>query len=305
MLISQNLKIATDQYIQQELDSAHIQLLESLTVRLHGTVGRGNKAGTFTGSGVIIRVAQSAAYVLTAKHNLHIAAKDAGIGKNDFADYFAEKISVEVVKKNGGTLDGAISAIHFPDGTIDDEKYDVAVLEVGGVKGLSYANNVRSLLSGFTYYFTSMAWQHGKSNFLFDLLSREEAKAVLMNGKPYNQVISELAGFSLLHLGFGKVTTGGLYGFRRRVLKIGELVKPTFMDKTKEGYVDVFTYGANANDTALEGDSGGPIFAIDASGTRSYLIGFHLGANHYSDRVDNSNGTDNNSFTVVSSESLG
>ena len=80
---------------------------------------------------------------------------------------------------------------------------------------------------------------------------------------------------------------------------------PTFIDKTKEGYQDVFTYGADDNDTALSGDSGGPIFAIDASGTRSYLIGLHLGANHYKNKVDNDGATENNSFTVVSTGRLG
>ena len=225
MKISNGLTQQTDSYIQNEPHSAHIQLLEGLCVRLHGTVGLGNKAGAFTGSGVIVRVAQAETYVLTAKHNLHIAAKDANIPLDEFEDYFRKKIKVEFSKRDGGTVDGKIQQITVFDGKWEDENYDVALLRIAGPNTPAYANHVRQLMSGFAYYFTSMNWQHGKSNWLFDVLGRDGAIAVLANGDPHKNkyaVIDEYVGFSLLQLGYGLLTKDGLYGFRRRVLKIAE-----------------------------------------------------------------------------------
>lgn len=331
MKLSQDLTTETNDWIKEEMASEHISLLEHLTVKLTGTVGTGRNAGAFTGTGVIARVDNVNTYVLTAKHNLHLACKHSGRGQGGFIDYFKEKIRVEFTKHDDTPVSGRITDITFPDATVADFKYDVALLKVGGVGGTVggnavvtgqvFANAVRTLVSparSILSMYTSGAWQRDTGGLwerqnvdarppLLEFFSADDAKLVLGNGRQHHHVDDTKQNFLVLQLGRGKVTTGGLYGFSRRLLKVAQLGHPAYLAKTHEGYEDVFVFDATDEDTALSGDSGGPVFAIDPSGTHSWLLGLHLGANFYKNKTDNDDdsATENNAFTVVTTERLG
>src|SRR3954452_15435385 len=74
-----------------------LRLLRSLTVRLTGTVRGGGRAGAgFTGTGVIVRVQDAVTHVLTAKHNLHVAATGTDAEPGQVGDLFRRKIRVEM-----------------------------------------------------------------------------------------------------------------------------------------------------------------------------------------------------------------
>lgn len=331
MKLSQKLTTSTNTWIDEEMVPEHISLLEHLTVKLTGIVGTGRNSGSFTGTGVIARVDNANTYVLTAKHNLHLANKNSGRGQGGFIDYFKEKIRVEFTKHDDTTINGRITDITFPDGSIDDFNYDVAIVKVGGVggsvggnsvvTGQVFANAVRTLVSparSMLSMYTSVAWQRDTGGLwerqnvdarppLLEFFPAADAKLVLGNGRQHHNVDSTKQNFLLLQLGHGKVTTGGLYGFSRRLLKIAQLGHPAYLAETHEGYEDVFVFDATDNDTALSGDSGGPVFALDPSGTHSWLLGLHLGANFYTNKTDNddSSATENNAFSVVTTERLG
>ena len=110
--------------------------------------------------------------------------------------------------------------------------------------------------------------------------------------------------YALLQYGYGLTTPGGIYGFAHRILLTNTLRNPTYLAVTDEGYQDVFVFDATDQNTGLQGDSGGPVYALTPDGTQSFLVGLHLGANYYPDRTDDdpASPTTNNAITVLSTE---
>ena len=306
MILSQNVNNAT-QALVDDIDPDHFSLLELMSVKLTGGVAY----GTFVGSGVVFRadVAAGQIYVVTAKHNLHVAARDAQLGNGGVKAYFKLKIRVMLPRiESIKTTEYAIAEIAFHDGTPDDHHYDVCTLRVDS---RPLTNVVAGLLNeGLRGEFASSKsraglWGDGQDKQIFDVLSTATAKKVLGDQAGYKD-------YKLLQFGYGKIEAGamGSKAFRRRAVSPKPIrnvaQQPAFMDATHEGYEDVFVFPAADDNTGAEGDSGGPVFAIDPTGTRSLLVGVHLGANFYTDRTDNNpnSATVNNAFTVLSADRL-
>lgn len=306
MRLSQQVVQSSQAYID-DMDTAHSGLLRGLTVRLHGMVGPGNRS-SFTGSGFILRVDSPNVYVITAKHNLHVAAT--GMNKRGAAlrDYFMQKIQVEFIRINGQAVQGAITAILFPDNTADDEHYDVAILRV---QDMAYAQHVATFMApsrSIMCLFAAPGWQKKQDGWIVEVFSKADAQEVLANGvSPYHlegvEYPDARKNYSLVQFGWG-LDNQRNHTFRERVLPIASMTNRTYLPTTHEGYEDVFTFDTDGDNTTQPGDSGGPIFALDATGTHSWLIGVALGANYYSNKSDNTNSIKNNAFNVISTNRI-
>jgi hypothetical protein len=294
---------ATDQWVG-DMDPSHVALLRLLTVELNGVLEQ-TRGETFIGTGVIVRLDGDRIYVLTAKHNLHVAGSTARIAEARLADYFRTCVRVRFTPPEGAVVSGTIDLIDLPDGVTADRGYDVAVLRVtdrafaGAVRALAPPGGVTAMFSASTDW-----TQAGQT--ILEVRSRDDARRVLTNGRPFGRLEDPGAeNHVLLQFGHGHVSRSGAYGFARRALRINQLANPTFLDTTHEGYQDVFVFDTTeASSTTAKGDSGGPVFALVPTGVRSFLVGLTLGANFYGNRTDNNPNSpvDNNAFTVVSSD---
>lgn len=288
------------------LDPDHLGLCTAMSVKLTGGV----QAGTFTGSGVVYRLDSAAGqtYVLTAKHNLHIAAKGTDKTGSALSDYFKTKVRAKVESVTG---ECALAAVEFPDGSSDDCKYDVCILRIDS-RPLTQAVSAQ-LAVGMRNEFVSSGARTGgiagdpTDRRLWDFLSTETAKKVLTHANGYK-------GFRLLQFGYGVSVAGRMptYDFKKRAVSLvpaSGRATPVhkWLDASHEGYQNVFAFPSKDTWTAAPGDSGGPLFAFDSTGTRSFLVGLHLGANFYDDKTDNnpSSATVNNACTVLLSDVLG
>ncbi|MFO0592701.1 MAG: hypothetical protein U0441_34475 [Polyangiaceae bacterium] len=288
-----------------EIDADHYALCEALSVKLTGGV----RGGLFTGSGVVFKLDETShkTYVVTAKHNLHIAGKGTGNEGDDLVDYFKSQISVKV---EAVANTHAISDVVFPDGKAADFNYDVCILEV---TSQTLAQGVSQALSkGLRNEFVSSKgrsgslWTDRSNRQLWDFLSRDTAKNVLTGANGFK-------GYHLLQIGNGKTSSGSMAsdGFKKRGISIAAprnqaLSGCEWIDKTKEGYEDVFIFPSTNTFTSAPGDSGGPVFAFDSTRTRSFLVGVNLGANFYKNKVDNNpnSATVNNAFTVLTTDNI-
>jgi hypothetical protein len=116
--------------------------LRHLAVRLFGAVGEGRGRSNFTGTRVITWVEEDRTYVLTAKHNLRVAATDARVAPGESSGYFRRQIKAEFTPINGQVVSGTVESVDVIDGDATANGYDVAVLRVAG---RPYANAVRAL----------------------------------------------------------------------------------------------------------------------------------------------------------------
>ncbi|PRQ08065.1 hypothetical protein [Enhygromyxa salina] len=301
MLLEALTSQATATYIDEELDPAHIRLLRMMTVKLTGGV----QGGVFTGSGVVFLTKGPDVYILTAKHNLHVAGKGTGKSGEALEKYFKQKISVELRKHAGGVCTATIASIRYPDETVEDQHYDVCLLKCSDLSFATQVNAHVDRSKGISWLFTSPSWQRqaldgGRP--LFETFEEDDAQEMLANGWGF----SPRKNYKLLQFGYGKIADSAMagYEFRERMVDVAAVnATSNYIATTDEGYEQVFSFPSTPTDTALEGDSGGPIFAIDSTGTRSFLVGVHLGANYYSDQT-NDGATENNSFTVLTRERL-
>lgn len=289
-----------------ELLSPQFALLRHLTVRLAGTVHAGN---LFNGTGVIARINGNQTFVVTAKHNLHVAGEPAKLGNDKVVANFVDKVKVQFTSTADPAKPvvtaAAIAAVTLPDNNTANQGYDVAVLRVDDAK---LANAVRAAIPNTSpmHQFTAQDWRNGGPSIL-TLRPRNEARSVLMNGRPFQgQNNTDDAEWVLLQFGFGLLSrTSGENPLSFRVLRIKDLKNGTYIERSADPHEDVFTFDTtDAETTTWKGDSGGPAFAFSPAGTDCFLVGTTLGANIYRDRVDNdeNSATTNNAFTVVSTD---
>ncbi|EYF05034.1 hypothetical protein [Chondromyces apiculatus] len=306
ILTAEGVEKATQDLIE-DLDPDHYGLCEAMAVKLEGGVA----SGSFTGSGVVFRIdlAAGRTYVLTAKHNLHIAAKRANLGSSGLSAYFRTKVRVKV--PGISSQEYAIAGITLCDGSDADFRYDVCLVQVDSMPLARAVNDF--LRVGFRGEFASAKARSGglggdpQDKQIWDVLTNDAAQRVLGNKYGYKD-------YTLLQFGFGKIEAGDMasYGFRKRAISLkpeGNVARVVreYIPRTHEGYQDVFVFPGTDTSTGAPGDSGGPVFALDATRTKSFLLGLHLGANFYANRTDNnpSSTTVNNAFTVLSSDRLG
>jgi hypothetical protein len=303
MWSSAEIQQATERWVA-DMDPAHFALLRHLTVQLRGVLAR-TRGESFTGTGVIVRLDGDRTYVLTAKHNLHVAGSSARIAEAQLAEYFRSCVNVVFTPPAGAVVSGTIDLIDLPDGITADRGYDVALLRV---TDRAFAAAVRALAppGGVTTMFSASPDWAKAGQTILEIRSRVDARRVVTNGRPFDRLEDpDAENHVLLQFGCGLVARAGTYGFDWRALRINQLGHPAFLDATHEGYQDVFVFDATeAGTTTAMGDSGGPVFALAPTGVRSFLVGLTLGANFYGNRTDNDkNGpVANNAFTVLSSD---
>ena len=226
-------------------------LLRGVTVRFRGTVGQ---RGTFTASGVVVRVTGRGADIVTAKHNLFLAAGD---DEPDPVGFYTTNVRAQLVDATGReTASAEIAGVHIPDGAVQDAGYDVAVMRVTDA---GFTGAVRRLTTpdapGYRYLPPAAGW-------VIRPLSQDAARTVLTNGNPYTGVVNQSArDFTFVQLGYG-VYQAELYGFGFRVMPAASLAGYAFVDPTHDGYTRVFTFPASETETGARGDSGGPVFAV-------------------------------------------
>ena len=289
-------------------NDALLGLLRSLTVRLTGTVRSGGRSGaSFTGTGVIVRVDNAVTHVVTAKHNLHVAATGTGTAPGDLADLFRRNIRVE--SATTPVVTSNIASVTLVDGDPENQGYDVAVLRL---TSLALADAVRALAGGVPAALSSPTWGHGPD--IVELPTLDEAGTLLANGASlsdrqhgtsYEDVQGFKADHDLVQLGYGRVGPGREFRFDYRVLPANALRDTRYLPRSGEGLEELFTFVTTAEDTGLEGDSGGPVFAVDKQAKRAALVGVYCGANFFADRVDTSDVITNNAFTIVDRTRIG
>lgn len=259
-----------------KLPTAHFNLLKKLTVRLHGSAAK----DSFTGSGVVARVDGDNTYILTAKHNLQIFGNSGKKAPAEFVSFFLERITAELDEQRINVPLKAKATITVLDGQVADHGYDVALIQIADRQT---ATAVRALVADGTeaYAYTSDDWKKGQKT-IVKLASLQNSRMVLGNGtlpvqsweKPLKPNPAA-AHFILWHFGYGMVTKpgayGGRYAFAYRALPIDES-PTTYIERTHEGYDEIFVVPATDEDTGLNGDSGGPVFAGQSS-RRSIVLG--------------------------------
>jgi hypothetical protein len=284
----------------------HLALLRHLTVRLHASaLGKGDASVAFTGTGAIVRLEGSRSYVITAKHNLHVAGAGAKVPVEQYLATFQEKVRVELTTREGAVVWGSIDDIDLADDNIANQGYDVAVLRVDDA---AFATAVRGIASpgGAVSPFAAEDWRNGGST-IFELSDAWTARSVLLNGQKLGTypAVPTNAGYVLLQFGYGRATKTGVFGFGRRAFPVGGLKGQAFIERTHDQFQSVFVFSTDeARTTTWEGDSGGPTFAVHKNGQSSFLVGATLGANYYEGRTDDDAASpiDNNAFTVLSSD---
>jgi hypothetical protein len=306
MFVSQPFRAWAETWLAKA-GSDHYSLLRHLTVRLHSpSLGRGAADASFTATGVIVRVDGDRTYVITAKHNLHVAGRPARVPDEQLRANFAEKVRVEFTPPDGNPLWGRIDDVDLPDGNVANRGYDVAVARVSDA---AFARAVRGFAdpAAGPGRFASEEWKRGGSSIL-ELRDARTARSVLLNGKPYPNAprIDDEGDHVILQFGHGRATAGQTpFVFDYRAFPVSGLKNPRFIDETHDHYQAVFTFDTTGDRTTThEGDSGGPTFALTPDGGTSFLVGATLGENYYGDRTDNdpASPTDNNAFTVLSSD---
>jgi hypothetical protein len=70
---------------------------------------------------------------------------------------------------------------------------------------------------------------------ILEVVSNNEARTVLANGKPFGQVVRGMEKYALLQYGYGLSTPGGIYGFAHRILLTNTLRNPAYLAATDEG----------------------------------------------------------------------
>jgi hypothetical protein len=285
-----------------------LRLLNSLTVRLTGTVRSGKRGGaSFTGTGVIVRVQNAVTHVVTAKHNLHVAGTGTGTAPGDLADLFRRNVRVE--SATAPVVTSEITSIRLVDGDPENQGYDVAVLRLTNP---ALADAVRALGTRVPGALSSPRWGRGPE--IVELLPLDEAGTLLANGASlsdrqhgtsYEDAQPFKADHDLVQLGYGRVGPGREFRFGYRVLPANTLRDTRYVPRSGEGLEELFTFATTAEDTGLEGDSGGPVFAVDKQAKRAALVGVYCGANFFPDRVDDSDAITNNAITIVDTARIG
>lgn len=316
MLIPSSRQAKTDAWIAKEgatpekeqLPFAHFNLLKNLTVRLYGSA-----AGSgFDGSGVVARVDGNNTYVLTAKHNLQIFGRTGKQEPADFVRYFKERITAQFANVSVALTKATITVL---DGNVENNGYDVAVVQIND-RGIAEAVRALAADGSEAYKFVPDEWKKERKS-IVKLANLQNTRIVLANGLPPSQAydkpkkrIDTAAGWILLHFGYGMITKpgkfGGQYKFSYRALPIAELAFADYIERTHDGYDEVFVFPASNDDTGNKGDSGGPVFAVNPAGDRSFLVGLYHGANLYPDRTDDNEDspTTNNAVCLVTTERL-
>lgn len=233
--------------------------LRGITVRFFGAnAGGGRLAATFTASGVVVRVTGTHADILTAKHNLTMP-----VDKTD-ADpitHFCGNIRAYLYNVAGQEiLNSAITSVHIPaNAAVADGGYDAVIVRVTDP---AFRQHIQGLVAPGTpgEVFRSVA--PTAQGWIVKPTTEEQARSVLTNGHPYRGVDTpDYEGFELVQLGYGKVQ-GDQYGFAHRVMPVAGLGQPQFMDRSHEGWQQLFTFAATDTNTGASGDSGGPVFAV-------------------------------------------
>jgi hypothetical protein len=296
----------TEDWIHRKLPADHFALLRHLTVRLHApAMGTGKASNAFTGTGVIVRLDGDRTYVVTAKHNLHVAGRGALVPIERYRETFVEKVRVEFTPPAGDAVWGRIDQVDLADDDIANQGYDVAVARVGDP---AFARAVRVFADPATGpgAFTSDEWKAGGRSIL-QLQDARTARSVLLDGKAFAGPRIDVEGdHRILQFGHGRAAPGETpFAFAYRAFPVAGLKNPRYIDQTRDHYQAVFVFDTTSQiSTTYEGDSGGPTFAIDKDGASSFLVGATLGANYYADRIDDDPASPiaNNASTVLTSE---
>lgn len=299
MLLSDDTAEDTQTYVSRR-KQGRMTLLRHLTVKLTGTVSN----ASFTGSGVILRIDKpKTVYLLTAKHNLHVAGGQRT--GTTLTDYFKDKIEVEFTSPQDQATRAGIKSIDVLDSDTRNRGYDLMSLEV---EDLNFYRAVSKFLAPaaktVVRHFASHAWQGGSSSRIIDVLDLADAREALGVGASYFRD-PRFERCVLLQLGWG-LDHSNRHSFEYRALRVVRLESRTYLQTTHESFEDVYTFATDDGDTTREGDSGGPIFALDERGRHAWLVGITLGANFYANKSDPPNNTTiyNNAFSIVSTEGL-
>ncbi len=267
--------------------------LSGISVEFNGPGG--DPHDNFYGSGVVVRVTEHDADIVTAKHNLGIASK--GKPRNQAVQHFIENIKARLFDADGVQVASApVTLVHVPDGQpLTDNGYDVAVMRVSDQ---AFCQRVLALTGagGPGQQFCSEA--DLKQGWVIHPFGEYESRAVLTNGRPeQGQNVEYYANWELVQMGYGDYS-GGQHGFRFRVLQVNALQNPKLIPATHDGVRNVFTFNTDATNTAATGDSGGPIFAINPAKDTVNLIGLHSGANYFANSAEDVQNapTQNNAF---------
>ncbi|MBB5873656.1 hypothetical protein F4553_007090 [Allocatelliglobosispora scoriae] len=288
--------------------------LRGITVEFFGQTA-GRRAANFTASGVVVRVTASGVDIVTAKHNLTMAAGDAP----DPVAHFRARVRARLYDVNANLVDSPIASVHLlPHADVADGGYDAVVVRVTDP---AFRRRVEGLVAaaGPGHAFRSAAY--ATEGWIIRPTSELQARSVLTNGHPYNGMeMADFAEFELVQMGYGK-HQGDLFGFEHRVLPVTGLAGTLFVDQTHEGWEQVFTFTTDDTNTGASGDSGGPVFAVSPAVAgplqsaavpgqppiplrRSIaLVGLHSGANYFADADDDpgeDGATLNNAITWVS-----
>lgn len=318
MLIPPTRKAATDAWIAKEgatpaekqLPYAHFNLLKDLTVRLYGSAANTG----FEGSGVAVRVEGNNTHVLTAKHNLQILGNTGNQAPANFISFFKERITAQLA--NVSVALAKTATITVLDDDVAGNGYDAAVIQIND---RSTADAVRALATEGSEAgkYTPDEWRT-QHKAIVKLANLQNNRLVLANGMPPSEPyetkpkkrVDAAAGYTLLHFGYGMITKPGKYGgqykFSYRALPIADLAFADYIPRTHDGYDEVFVFPASDDDTGNKGDSGGPVFAVNPAGDKSFLVGLYHGANLYADRTDDSEDspTTNNAVCMITTERL-
>lgn len=255
------------------------------------------RSATFTGSGVIFfkDTEKKKFYVLTAKHNLLVAAKGAHAkivspatwdvkekekNSTTLKDYF--KANVGVIYKGANmtkkepelvNVEREITDIKL----IDDWSYDVCQLEI------TYTNETtpRGSLLGPQDIKQLKELVKGQQDFILDLAKYVKSK----------DQISGITKYQFLQTGYGvpSLTTnkdqylGKLENYKIKAVEFDSFQPRDVYEESVSKYQDVFTLKSNQNCTTLPGDSGGPVFGVVLGEEKFalYLVGLTLGSDYF------------------------
>ncbi|MEV6521599.1 hypothetical protein AB0M43_06670 [Longispora sp. NPDC051575] len=272
------------------------EFLRGLAVEFHGTAA--GHHGSFTASGVVVRATATDAYIVTARHNLTLAAAGEPV---DPVTHYTTRIRARLYDVHDAlAVDSPIVEVYQPDGP-PHHGLDVAVMRVSD---RAFVQRARGLVAPGTTGHAFKPDTFDTEGWLIPLADDYTARAVLANGRTFPGVpaVAMYQNHTLVQMGYG-VHTANLYAFRYRVLAAQQLVAPTLIDTTHEGWTSVFTFDTTDTNSGAPGDSGGPVFAVPPANSQNELalVAVHSGANYFAGRTDNdpASPTVNNAFTWV------
>ncbi len=241
------------------------------------------KKGEFTGSGVIFYADDTAAYILTAKHLLYLAAgqksRPADTTPADLCDQFSSvTLSYDPSDWGERPANSAPVASVNLDGCDDQNwEYDVMVLTVDDATFLTYAQENQLVTSS------------NKNDY------SQQLKAG--SGNAASIPALKVAQYDFIQVGYGggdkdiRVATATTPGTlqTRNTSPMSDVMQATIYEYKPSGDWPQFEKAciltaSNVTSTG-EGDSGGPLFAISKDRKKLYLVGVTAGANMFTTNV--------------------